>query len=158
MQSLCRAMMLSIIMFWATGLSLTVSADEPVMLIGTIVKWRYPDAKINKSQMSDAATVNADGKRTLSSTMLKTTLVTSDSVDKVMKFYRKLLTRNTKNDATLGIKPASGHSVVFSDESADRPFKFHTIMVNSANASTTIIVTRGDNEKMTHITWKRYVK
>jgi len=134
------------------------SADEPVTLIGTIVKWRYPDAKIGKSEMSDAATIDADGNRTVPSTLLKTTMVTGDSVDKVLAFYRDLLTRNRTNDGKLGIEADVGRSVVFSDESEDRPFAFHTIVVNSANSSTTLLITRGKDEEQTHITWKQYLK
>ncbi len=85
-------------------------------------------------------------------------MVTSDSVDKVLAFYRGLLTRNPANDSKLGADPKVGRSVVFSDESEGRPFAFHTIVVNSANTSTTIIITRGGNEDTTRITWKQYLK
>lgn len=137
---------------------ITASADEPVTLIGTIVKWRYPDADIRKSEMSDAATIGADGSRTVPSTGLKTTMVTRDPVDKVLAFYRDLLTRNATNDGRLGIGPSLGRSVVFSDESEGRPFAFHTIVVNSGNSSTTLIITRGKDEEQTYITWKQYLK
>ena len=158
MQRIYPVMLLSLVLSCATVMSVTASADEPVTLIGTIVKWRYPDAEIGKSEMSDAATIDADGKRTVPSCVLKTTMVTRDSVDKVLAFYRDLLTRNPKNDSKLGIEPKVGRSVVFSDESDGRPFAFHTIAVNSANSSTTLIITRGDDEKHTRITWKQYLK
>jgi hypothetical protein len=149
---------MSFALFCAAVLSVTASADEPVTLIGTIVKWRYPDAEIGKSEASDAATINADEKRTAPSTVLKTTMVTGDSVNKVLAFYRDLLTRNPANDGKLGIGPQVGRSVVFSDESDGRPFAFHTIVVNAANTSTTLIITRGDDEELTRITWKQYLK
>lgn len=139
-------------------MSSATSADEPVTLIGTIVKWRYPEAEIGNAEMSDAATAAADGKRTVPSTLLKTTMVTGDSVDKVVAFYRDLLTRNAANDEKLGIESQVGRSVVFSDESEGRPFAFHTIVINSANSSTTIIITRGKEEEKTRITWKQYLK
>lgn len=139
-------------------LSITAHADEPVYLIGTIVKWRYPDAEIGQSQMSDAATIDADGKRTVPSTVLKTTMATGHSVDEVLAFYRDLLTRNETNDDKLGIGREVGRSVVFSDESGGRPFAFHTILVNAANTSTILIITRGDDEKLTRITWKQYLR
>ncbi len=139
-------------------MSVTASADEPITLIGTIAKWRYPDAEIGESEMADAATIDADGKRTVPSSVLKTTMVTRDSVDKVLAFYRDLLTRNAKNDGKLGIEPQVGRSVVVSDESDGCPFAFHTITVNSANSSTTLIITRGDHEARTRITWKQYLK
>ena len=52
----------------------TASAAESISLMGTIVKWRYPDAEVTKSQMQDAATVAADGTRTVPSMVLSTTM------------------------------------------------------------------------------------
>ena len=135
-----------------------VSAEEPILLIGTIVKWRYPEASLGQSQMSDAATVNSQDDRTVPSVLLKTTMTTPDSVEKVLAFYQKRLTRSSENDKTLGITPDTGRSVLFSDESEGRPFAFHTITVNDSDTSTLIIITRGTDEKLTHITWKRYVR
>ena len=85
-------------------------------------------------------------------------MATGDSVDKVLAFYRELLTRNQTNDDKLGIGRQVGRSVVFNDESDGRPFAFHTIVVNSANSSTTLIITRGKGEERTYITWKQYLK
>ena len=133
-------------------------AAEPVTLIGTIVKWRYPDAEIQKSEMSDAATMDSTGERTVASTLLKTTMMTSDPIDKVMAFYRKLLTRNVTNDQLFGNESSTGRSVLFSDESDHRPFKFHTILVNESDKSTTLLITRAEGEDHTHITWKQYLK
>lgn len=133
-------------------------ADEPVKLIGTIVKWRYPEAEIGRSEMSDAGTMDAQGKRTVVSSVLKSTMETRDSVESVLEFYRELLTRKPTNDDKLGIGPQEGRSVVFSDESEGRPFALHTIMVNGGNSSTILIITRGTDEKLTRITWKQYLK
>ena len=76
-----------------TTFQLTLAADEPITLIGTIVKWQYPGSEIGLSELSDAETMNADGHRTLPSSLLKTTLTTKDSVEDVLAFYRKLLSR-----------------------------------------------------------------
>ncbi len=142
----------------ATAMSAVAFADEPVTLLGTIVKWRYPDAEIGKSQMSDAATIDRDGKRTVPSSVLKTTMMTRDPVDDVIAFYRELLTRDATNDSKLGIGVTVGRSVVFSDESDGCPFAFHTIVVNSTGTSTTLVITRGADEEQTRITWKQYIK
>ena len=158
MQLAHRLVSVLLTLSYATVISVTALADEPITLMGTIVKWRYPDAEIGKSEMSDAATIDVDGDRTVPSSVLKTTMMTPDPVDKVVAFYRDLLTRNQANDIRLGIEPQEGRSVVFSDESVGRPFAFHTIVINSANISTTIIITRGDGEERTHITWKQYLK
>jgi hypothetical protein len=102
--------------------------------------------------------MDADGRRTVPSTVLETTMATGDSVDKVLAFYRELLTRNQTNDDKLGIGRQVGRSVVFNDESDGRPFAFHTILVNAANTSTILIITRSDDETLTRITWKQYLK
>ena len=143
---------------WCDDANKIDGAKEPVTLLGTIVKWRYPDAAIGKSVMADAETIAADGKRTAPSSVLTTTMTTGDSVEKVVAFYRDLLNRNRANDKKLGDDPKAGQSVVFSDESEGRPFAFHTILVNSTNSSTTIMITRGGDEETTRITWKQYVK
>lgn len=158
MQRNCPVMQMTLALLIAAATSVTLPADEPVLLIGTIVKWQYPDAEIGKAEVSDAATIDVEGKRTVPSSMMKSTMTTRDTVDKVLAFYRNLLTRNQTNDNKLGIKPQTGRSVVFSDESEGRPFAFHTIVVNSANTSTTLMITRGDNEERTHITWKQYMR
>ncbi len=91
MQRINALIAMSLALYFATILLVNSSAQEPVTLIGTIVKWRYPEAEIGESVMSDAATIAADGNRTVPSSMLKTTMVTGDSVDKVLAFYRDLL-------------------------------------------------------------------
>ena len=131
--------------------------EEPVLLIGTIVKWQYPGAKIGGAEASDGATVDAAGKRPVASTVMKTTMTTKDPVEEVVKFYRALLARDEKTADKLGVKPGEGQSVTFGDESAGRPFALHTILVNTARTSTVIIITRGAEEKETRITWKRYL-
>lgn len=158
MQRINLFMPVAFALLCVTAATHTTYADEPVKLIGTIVKWRYPDAEIGKSEMSDAATIAADGKRTVPSSMLKTTMTTPDSVNKVLAFYQELLKRKQTNDEKLGIGPKVGRSVVFSDESGGRPFAFHTIVVNAKNSSTTLIVTRGKDEELTRITWKQYLR
>lgn len=142
----------------ASFLAATAQAEEPLTLIGTIVKWRYPDAEIGKSEMSDGATMDADGKRTVPSTLLKTMMVTPDSAERVIAFYRGLLTRNPTGNRQLSIAPKVGQSVVFSDESDGRPFALHTILVNTASSSTTIVITRGKDEQATRISWKQYLR
>lgn len=130
--------------------------DEPITLLGTISKWQYPKSKIDGAEMKDAATLNATGNRTVASVLLTTTMTTEDSVEDVIEFYKTLLTRNENNEDKLGLDPDVGRSVMFANESEERPFKFHTIQIVTPTTSTTIIVTRGENEEKTRITWKHY--
>lgn len=158
MSRIFMPLVLCLILACSAVMPASASDEKPVTLIGTIVKWRYPDAEIGKSQMADAATIGADGNRTVPSSILKMTMTTDDSVDKVVAFYKDLLTRNPKNDRQLGVPAELGRSVVFRDESEGRPFAFHIILVNSAKSSTTLIITRSENEEKTYITWTQYLE
>lgn len=158
MRTIRLAMILLLALSATMFVAPTAFADEPVTLIGTIVKWRYPEADIGKSEMSDAATIDAQKNRTVPSSLLKTTMTTPASVEKVVAFYRDLLTRNSTNDEKLGIGPDVGRSVVFSDDSEGHSLSLHTIVVNSANSSTTLIITRAQGDEKTRITWKQYLR
>ena len=98
MQCINRFAPLAFCMLSAAATTHSSFANEPVSLMGTIVKWRYSDAEIGKSEMSDAATIAANGQRTVPSVILNTTMTTPDSVSKVLAFYQKLLKRNQTND------------------------------------------------------------
>jgi hypothetical protein len=106
----------------------------------------------------DSATISVEGDRTVPSSVLKATMQTADPMEDVLAFYRRLLIRTPGNDVAPGLKADAGRSVIFNDESEGRPFAFHVISVNSGYASTTLIVTRGENEQQTRITWRRYLR
>jgi hypothetical protein len=144
--------------FFLGAVTPLASAEEPVLLLGTIVKWQYPGSKIGESEASDAATIDALGNRTIPSTLLKTTMVTDASVEEVVRYYRGLLTRGADQKEKLGVDQHDGISVVFDDDSGGRALAFHTILVNSPRRTTLIAITRLKNETKTYITWKQYVK
>lgn len=109
------------------------------------------------AEMADGTTVDATGKRTTQSIVCKTIMTTDASIDEVVDYYKTKLTPapaekigNAKTDDT------GGRSVVFNDDSDGRPFALHTIMVNSDDTSTTLVITRGKGESKTHIGWKQY--
>lgn len=136
----------------------TAVADEPVSLMRAISQWSYPKSKMSGAEMSDAATVNGDGKRTAQSFVCKTTMTTDDSVEEVLAFYKTKLTPDKNADDKTKANLKDGRSVLMSDDSEGRPFALHTILVNTATTSTTLIVSRGNGETETHITWKHYVR
>src|SRR5690554_2356199 len=113
---------------------------------------------MNGAQMSDAATVNGDGDRTIQSLVCMASMTTDDSVDEVLAFYKAKLTPSKDADEKTKAKLKDGRSVLVSYDSAGRPFALHTILVNTATTSTTLIVSRGTGETETHITWKHYVR
>ena len=131
----------------------SVLAEQP-SLMQMIAQWQYPDSTMDGAEMADGATVDVNGKRTTQSIVCKTVMTTDATVEKVVDYYKaKLTPKSTDGD---GIADAGGQSVVFSDDSDGRPFAMHTVTVNTADSSTTLIITRGNGESKTHIGWKHY--
>jgi hypothetical protein len=115
-------------------------------LLQTIAEWQYPGSALSGAQATDGATVDASGERTAPSVVFKTVMTTDAAVDTVLNYYRTKLAKGN----------AAGRSVFFSDDSEGRPFALHTIIVNSINVSTTLVISRGKDETKTYIGWKQY--
>ena len=133
-------------------------------LLGEISKWQYPKSQLQNSEMSDVFTGDKNGRRTTASISLKTTMTTTDSVEKVVEFYKKKI--NVKANVVaiplhgvkqeVQAKKPTGMAVMIHDDSKGRPFEMQTIAVVTADTSTTIVVTRGKGENKTYISWKQY--
>jgi hypothetical protein len=135
--------------------------QEPPSLMTMIAQWQYPGSKIHGATMSDAATLNASGDRTVQSIQYKTVLTTKDSMPKVIEYYKtKLMSGAGPKTAKPGDESAadSGRSVTFHDDSEGRPVAIHVILVNREKASTTLVISRAATESETHIAWTHYVK
>ncbi len=136
-------------------------AEEPLRLMPMIAEWQYPDSKINGASMSDAATVNRSGERTVPSILCKTVLTTKDPMAKVTEYYKAKLKQGADSETA---KPEgksgteSGRSVMFHDDSQGRPLGIHIIIVNTNKSSTTLVISRGETESETHIAWTHYVR
>jgi len=135
----------------------THAADGPKSLLQTIAEWQYPGSALTATQASDGETVDAKGYRTVPSTVSRAVMTTDSPVEEVLDYYRAKLSPATKAD---GGKPgppdAGGRSVAFSDDSEGRPFALHTVIINTSDTSTTLVVSRGKDEASTHIAWKQY--
>jgi hypothetical protein len=150
-----------------TSLIAVVIADSwccgqgPPSLMTVIAEWQYPGSRINGATLSDAATVNASGQRTVPSVQYKTVLTTKDPMDKVIQYYdAKLKPISDANAANPGDKRAtiSGQSVTSHSDSENRPVAIHIILVNTDESSTTLVISRAEKESETHIAWTRYVR
>ncbi len=116
-------------------------------------EWRYPDSKFNGAQSEDAAVSE------ISAIKSKAILTTSDSVEKVMDFYRKKLNVDAEGknlDEKDGERLTTDRSVLFQDVSNTRPCRMYIIVINRAKSSTTLVVSRTDGEDLTHIAWSNY--
>ena len=137
------------------------NAEEPRSLMATLSEWQYPDSKINGASMSDAATLNDAGERTIQSIQCKTVFTTADPMAKVIEYYKtKLKSAGDSKTAQPTGKPAaqSGRSVTFHDDSENRPLAIQVILVNTDKVSTTLVISRTATESETHIAWTQYMR
>jgi hypothetical protein len=155
MQRILALALLTLVCF--TARALPTGAAEPQSLLQRIAGWQYPGSAIQASEMSDAATIDEKGDRTVPSIVCKTVMTTEEPIEKVVEYYRTKLATSPKAD---GGKPkpskAPGRSVVFSDDSEGRPLALHTVLINTSDTSTTLIISRGKDEMKTFIVWKQY--
>ena len=134
-------------------------ANEGKSLMGMISQWQYPGSTMSGATMSDGETVGANGERTRPSIKCKTVLSTPDAMSKVIEYYEtKLKPAATAESSSSQPKAAidSGRSVSSHDDSENRPVAIHIIVVNTDNESTTLVISRGETESMTHIAWTHY--
>lgn len=124
-----------------------------VTLLSTLSEWQYPGSKFNGAESSDADVSD------ISSIKNKAMLTTPDSAEKVVAFYRQKL----KVDSTgknLGEKDGeritTKRSVSIQDNSDGRPLKLYIIAINETSSSTTLVVSRCEGEKTTHIAWSNF--
>jgi hypothetical protein len=136
-------------------------AEAPQSLMAMISEWQYPDSRINGASMSDAATVNVQGERTVPSIQCKTVFTTADPMAKVIEYYEtKLKPVADSSTAEADDKPTtdSGRSITSHDDSENRPLAIHIILVNTEKSSTTLVISRAKTESETHIAWSRYLR
>jgi len=142
-------------MIIAVGVVLAnVRGDEPVpeksvTLLGTLAEWQYPGANFS------GATVSDGGNRTLQSVKCVAVLTTEDSVEKVTKFYTQKFVSGPSEPG--GSVPVA-QSVSEQSDSEGRPVELRVIVVNRAESSTTLVISRAEGEKMTHIAWSHYMR
>ena len=136
----------------------TARADPPgrISLLETLSEWKYPDSK-----MLDGASMSDGGNPTLQSIKCRAVLTTPDPIEKVIDFYSKKLA--TRSDAVLtGTKADAlvpdGKSVSDPGRFQGRPVTVRVIAVNKAETSTTLVISRANDEKETHIAWLHYIR
>lgn len=153
------AVALAAIFFLAGSARVGYAEESSPSLLTMIGQWRYPESEISGAMLSDAATVNTAGDRMIPSIQYKAVLTTKDSVEKVLAYYKAKLTPATGPDAAKANKDGavqSGRSVTFQDDSEGRPLVIHVVLVNTADSSTTLVISRATTESATHIAWTRY--
>src|SRR5262249_41934148 len=122
-----------------------------ITLLTTINEWKYPDSKIpHGASMSDGGYPN------IQSVKCQTVLTTPDSFQKVVRFYNKKL--GISPDTGEATKGGEAKAVTTQGDSDGRPVSIEVISVHKANTSTTLVISRGEQEKETHIAWSHFIR
>ena len=121
--------------------------------MGMLSEWIYPGSEVNGADTSDAAVTD------ISSIKSKALLTTTDSVDKVMDYYRKKLNVDAKGDnltETDEDRVTTDRSVLIQDVSGSSDSSLFVICINREKSSTTLVVSRTAGEDVTRIAWSDY--
>lgn len=136
---------------WASPLTSDAASRSEVTLLGTLAEWTYPGSDFGGGSMSDG------GNRRLQSVKCQAILTTGDSVEKVTKYYSEKFVSGPQ-DAQTDVKGGDAKSVSTQDDSQGRPVQLRVIVVNRAETSTTLVISRAESEKKTHIAWSHYLR
>jgi hypothetical protein len=143
----------------ATALLLRPAQAAPpaqISLMQTLSAWRYPGStQLRGASMSDG------GNPLVQSIKCQAILTTADPIEKVVAFYQKKVGTPAvtgRPEEKGAVKGADARSVATQDDSAGRPVAVRVIVVNKADTSTTLVISRADAEKETHIAWLHYIR
>jgi hypothetical protein len=127
---------------------------EPMTLMGTLAEWKYPGSK-----MLGGASMSDGGDPSVPDVRCQAILTTPEPIDKVTGFYSKLASKPPdagKRVAEAETKPTDTQAVGSQDDSKGRPVTLRIIVVNKADTTTTLVISRAANENETHIAWTHY--
>lgn len=131
-------------------------AQESVTLLGTLAASQYPESK-----MRGGASMSDGGIPGVQSVKCKAILTTPDPIEKVVKFYADKLGTDPSHGPAANVekvKKVDPTSLSTQDDSEGRPVALHVIVVNKANTSTTLVISRAEGETETHIAWSHFMR
>jgi hypothetical protein len=123
-------------------------------LLGTLAEWKYPG-----SNLPSGAAMSDGGNPQVQSVKCKAVLTTPDSIEKVIAYYADKFGTNESSDREVGkaeVKKGEARSVSVQDDSQGRPVMLRVFVVNKADTSTALVISRAQGEKETHIAWTHY--
>jgi hypothetical protein len=143
----------------ATALLLGPAQAAPprsLSLLETLAEWKYPG-----STMLGGASMSDGGNPLFQSVKCQAILTTPDPIEKVIAFYSEKVGTPPApggQDSGAEVKEADAKSVSTKDDSRGRPVTLRIIVVNKADTATTLVISRADGEKETHIAWLHYLR
>jgi hypothetical protein len=122
----------------------------------TLSQWKYPGSNI-----LGGATMSDGGNPLVQSVRCTAVLTSPDPVEKVIAFYSEKVRvgelpgpQVAKADA----KKDEARAVSVQDDSRGRPVTLRVIVVNRVDTATTLVISRAEGEKETHIAWSHYLR
>jgi hypothetical protein len=129
------------------------SPPKSKSLLQILAEWKYPG-----STMRPGAAMADGGYPLVQSVKCHAVLITPDPIETVIAFYEtKLGTRREAHGQNAPDVPKDASSVAVHDDSQGRSLVLRVIAVNTGDTSTTLVVSRGKDEKETHIAWLHYM-
>jgi hypothetical protein len=144
---------------WVAALLLSPAQAAPpegVSLMKTLSEWKYPG-----SNMLGGASMSDGGNPLVQSIKCQAVLTTPDPIEKVIEFYSAkvgTLPPTGRQGAKAKVNHAEAKSVSMQDDSQGRPVTVRVIVVNKADTTTTLVISRAIREKETHIAWLHYLR
>jgi len=127
---------------------------QNMTLLGTLSEWKYPG-----STMLDGASMSDGGNPLVVDVRCQAILTTPDPIEKVAKFYSEKLGTppvSGGENARDEVKVADAKAVSTQDDSEGRPVTLRVVVVNKADSTTTLVISRAKSEKETHVAWSHY--
>jgi hypothetical protein len=140
---------------WSQSAAQATSRGQ-ISLMETLSHWKYPG-----SIMLGGASMSDGGNPLLQSVKCQAILTTPDPIERVIEYYSKNLEKSrppSPPDDRPAAKDDDAKSVSTQDDSRDRPVTIHVIVVNKADTSTTLVISRAAGEDATHIAWSHYIR
>lgn len=129
---------------------------DGVSLMQTLSQWEYPGSKL-----PDGASMSDGGNPLISSLKCQAVLTTPDPIEKVFEFYAKKLEPAPpigRQDKQAQVKDGDAKAVSTQNDSRGRPLTLRVIVVNKADSTTSLAISRAEGEKETHIAWSHYLR
>jgi hypothetical protein len=124
-------------------------------LLQTLSAWKYPESTMHGASMSDG------GNARMQSVKCQSVLTTPDAIEKVIEYYEKkfgISPTTGQQERRADVAEGDAQSVSSQDDSQGRPVRLRIIVVNKADTSTTLAISRAEGEKETHIAWSHYIR
>lgn len=118
--------------------------ERQISLMETLAEWKYPD-----STLLGGASMSDGGNPEIQDLTCQAALATPDPFEDVVRFYKQ------KAEEVPEV-PANARAFVIQDDSKGRPVRVRIIAVHKFDRTDTLVISRGEQEKLTHIAWTQY--